>query len=247
MSPLTEPSTRTPRRITPVGYVAFGMAFVILMLLCLPSAKQRRIIIAKEYLATEFPIVPDASMTSLLSSHLITDGKFIYDAGRKECAILVFTPDSATTYYTAGTMLTEASSPLQYYYSSDTYWERVPVAILLAPEDRTPGWTIFAKVWIAKVLQKQKVKDLQSLGLELSSSSKLISRIEKIWAKMPSKIKVRATQILEENRKVARQYIKTPRFYRKEATYAISEDHDMSDFIVSYIKAHPERFPNLEF
>jgi hypothetical protein len=235
-----DPNLNKRKRISPVGVIGIIFAVIVIGLLVSPSAKDKRLTQAKEYLAREFPIVSDDSIKPLLGSHLLTNDKFIYDAGRKECAILIFRPDP-TSPYSADAMMTEVSRPLQYYYSANTSWGKVPVAILLAPDESSTGWTIFAKIWIAKVLQKQKVDDLKQLGLELSTSPAALVRIKKIWAKEPPKIQARATQILEENRKVAKQFRKTPRFYRNKVTYAISNQHDMSDFIGAFEEAHPEQ------
>lgn len=230
-------------KISPLFFVVGGVILISGLMLLMPSSRTSRIIKAKEYLAREFPIASEEAIKPLLGSHLVTDDAFIYDTSQKECAILVFTPDS-TSPYSADSMMSEINRPLQSYGLSNVNWEKVPVVVLLAPDETSTGWTIFSKIWIAKILQKQRVNDLKQLGLELTSSPAALARVKKIWAKQPAKIQARAAEILEENRKIAKPYRKTPRFYRNKVTFTISNQHDMSEFIGAYIAGNPEKFPD---
>ena len=236
MDPAVDLGSPPKKRITPVGLIVAVFVAILLVLLIMPSSRDNRISKAKERFARDFPIIPEDKMQPLLGSHLMVDGKFVYDSAKREGALFIFAPGPTAQY--GDQMMRELQYPSQTYsYSSTT---NIPIAVLLAPEESSQGWTIFAKVWIAKALQKQSVKDLKELGMQLSSNPKAFARLKSIWKKLPLKVRTRATQVLEENRSVAKLYSTHSRFYRGKVTYVIDPPADLSDFLMERADTDPD-------
>ena len=239
MDPAVDLGSPPKKRIKLVGVIVAVFVAIILILLIMPSSKDNRIIKAKEYLATEFPIVSEDSVKPLLNAYLVKDGAFVNFSKQDECAVFIFSPDPKI--YGSENMINEAEGA-SYPYRREPQKD-IPIAILLAPDESRAGWTLFAKIWIVKVLQKQQVDDLKELGNALTTNPKGFARLKSIWEKIPAKPKAKATAILEENRRIAKLYKSIPRFYRRKVTYSIPDPMDLYSFLNAFDEAHPELVP----
>ncbi len=235
-----DPESIKKWRLSPMVIILIGIGGILAFLLILPSSREVRLRKAREYLTQEFPTVSEDSVKPLLRAYLVSDNSFVNFSTRHEYAIEIFRPNPAV--YDRLEMLYNSPSGSPYLTTKGEY----PVALLLAPDASSVGWTVFAKIWIAKVLQKQQVHDLKELGLEMPSNPKVFGRLKKIWAKVPLKIQEKATAIIEENRRLAKPFKSTAGFYHKEVTYAISDGHDRSEFFRAFAGANPEKIPRID-
>jgi hypothetical protein len=221
--------------MSPMGLILIGLIVILTLLLFIPSAKGNRISKAKAYLAREFPIVSKESIKPLTSAYLVSDDKFVNFTSSPKFAILIFPPNP--TSYSPITMIDETIDRLN--LRQLTFGE-TPVGMLLAPEPTAPGWTIFAKVYLAKVLMKQQVQDLKELGLELPSNPKAVTRLKAIWKKVPTHIQSKSNAILDYNVRLGRRFKTVRRYCLHGALYSIGDEHLLFDFNSAYDEAYPE-------
>lgn len=227
-------ASRPKKKLSLTAKILMGIFALVGLFLLMPSANAKRIAIARKQFAQNFPIISEERIKPLLKSHLMVNDAFVYDvAERKECGIIIFAPDGPTAQYGDSMMSELIRKHVGPRHATQT-------AVLLAPPESSKEWTLFAKIWLAKTLQKQPVEDLKDLGLQISSNPKVVTRLKSIWKKVPEKVKSRSTQVLAENRAIASLYAPTLRVFRNGKTYAIGKTSDFQDFTYSYNEAFPE-------
>jgi len=219
--------------------VIFGILGICGLFLLLPSSRSARIQKAQARLDNEYKGPTAAEMQPLLKTDLISRGAFYRMVPNEECAVFVFAPtpkDMSSSQY-----MNEIDDSNTYYPGQ----KAVRSVILLAPDSGSFGWSLFAKSWIAKVIQNKPTTDMKSLGQELSYSATaaVLKRLKTIWAGTPPDIQKQAEEILERNRSIAKPYGGSRQFYLDPTgkTYEITSSSNLYMFRNDYYEAFPNR------
>ena len=227
------------RRSSSVAIIVAGILAITAAFLILPSSRAAKAGRAKQKLAREFPGPKDIS--AVYSGYLVTaKNDPVTISSGVETQVLVFAPKPG-----------EAISPntftqLDFIYSP-TMGDPGTAACLLAPDPSMTGWTLFAKVWIARSMyHKRSGFSPSSLAPALlASPATPIKQLADEWSAMPAEIQRKAEDKLAANLVVAQQMKGVHRYFQNGngTNYEIDISHNMWDFTQTYEDAYPHTKP----
>jgi hypothetical protein len=156
-----------------------------------------------------------------------------------EAQILVFAPRPKDSFSSNLVNQLEVT-----YFGNES--ERKPIHVcLLAPDPTSTGWTMFARVWIAKTLQRKLTQQIaRSLCQSMfSNPSATIKQLNDYWKEIPASIQKQANDVLVRNREVAKKLPGVHRYFQdgKGTNYEIDVSTNIWNFKNTFNEAHPER------
>ena len=241
MNPAIEPESPAKKRLAPFGIVIVGIVGITLLFLVLPSSRAARIRKARAELARSYPLRSQAAMQPLFEIELVGEKGFKKFPQKEPLTVYIFAPDPKSM--SAARMINEICQPSNLGWS---YLVPMNSAVLLAPDPASTGWSLFAKVWIARYVQGLPANDIKSIGLRLVGSGSLsYTQLKAIWAKIPEDVQSKAEGILEKNRTIAKLFRSTCYVFHdaKGINYEVRGTAIMTDLLYEYYEAYPETRP----
>lgn len=245
MQPYVEPVESPKKRLSPILLIVGAILGVSAIFLLLPSNRSARMKKAQESLEMSFPHPAKSTMTPLFENELALKDSMGKLSPSDRVTIYVFAP---TPKAPSPTQVINAIANPPSYFQND---QNQKVAVLLAPDPASTGWSLLAKVWIARCLQHASTTEVKRIGAELAmvGSTNSIKQLQDIWLKVPAALQKQSEDILEKNRVIAKTFGSTRCFFHDEkgVDYEIrmntSSGADLYQFMYEYSEANPNPPP----
>lgn len=245
MQPYVEPVEIPRKKLSPILAIVAIILVIACLFLLMPSSRSARLQKAKDKLARDYTDPTEATLRPLFENELILDTKLAKPSAKDRSVLYVFAP---TPTKSISAQLINEIAYQQTYSPGDV---RAKTGILLAPDPTSTGWTLFAKVWIAKVLEGKSPNEVKNLGVGLAtgSSAATLRQLQEIWNKVPVDIQKRTEDILDKNRALAKSFGNTRCFFHDEhgQNYEIpvssSSSQMLYQFMYDYSEANPQARP----
>lgn len=209
----------------------FGLCGVFMFI---PSSKANRISKSRQKLGNTYKAPPAPELQSLKRSRLVQDGVFSDPSSVGECMVYIFAPTPAESF--ASQYISEISLPRSYVPQNQN-WKTL---VLFAPDPSSAGWTLLAKVWLAKCIEKKAVKPITNMAVTMGFAGST-KEMQKIWDSISPEIQTQAENMLSINRGIAKRFGGSRRFYFDGAghAYEIPSSIGAYEFMSDYREANP--------
>jgi hypothetical protein len=234
------------KRISPLMWLVAGILLVCTLFLLIPSSKNVRTKKAVDAFNKKYVPRPSEFVEPLLQAELATSNGLISVGTKEQFAVFVFVPKPGNSKVatSSAAMMNEIIYRPSYFQANGG---SIKTGILFAPDPASTGWTLFAKVWLARCIEKKLVGDIKNYGLRLvNSGTATTAELNTLWLAVPVDVQRKVEAMLERNREIGKKMGSTLRIFHSSdgTTYDLPSKSTLSDFLWSYYVAYPEAVPS---
>lgn len=234
--------TAESKRISPLLLIVGGALLICTFFLLVPSSKSVRTKKAIDAFYKKYASRPPEFVEPILKTELATTNGLISVDAKQQFGVFVFAPKPGNSK--VAVMMNEIIYPPSYFQANGG---SIKTGILFAPDPASTGWTLLAKVWLAKCIEKKPVGNIKTLGLGLvNSGPATAAELNTLWSAVAVDVQRKAEAMLEKNREIAKKLGSSLRIFHGSdgKTYDLPAKSTLSDFLWSYYGAYPQASPS---